>query len=275
MSKGYLVLAQNSEDVDYIKQAYVLALTIKNTQPTINKISLVTNDVVPEKYKQAFDKIVPIPFGDHAENSSWKVENRWKLYHASPYDETIVLDVDMLFLENMEHLWEFAKGKDLFFTSNVRDYKGRIVTDKTYRKTFVENSLPNLYSALFYFKKSKYSLDFFKLLEFVTYNWERIYFEVTPKMTQKFYSLDVSAAIVAKILGIEEEVSCPNAPFVFTHMKPALQGWDPIPESFLSQTIVNFNQHKELFLNNFKQYGIIHYVEDKFLTDKIMEVLNV
>lgn len=275
MSKGYVVLAQNSEDVDYIKQAYTLALSIKQTQPVINKISLVTNDNVPEVYKKVFDKIIPIPFGDHAEKSEWKVENRWKLYHASPYDETIVLDVDMLFLENMEHLWQFVKDRNLFFTSQVKDYKGRTIIDSTYRKTFVENQLPNLYSALFYFKKSEKSLEFFKLLEFITYNWERVYFEVTPKMTQKFYSLDVTAAITAKILGIEEEVTFANSPFVFTHMKPALQGWDPIPESFLSQTIVNFNQHKELFLNNFKQHGIFHYVEDKFLTEKIMDILNV
>ena len=274
MTQGFLVLAQNS-DTDYIRQAYALALSIKSTQPTVNNVSLVTNDSVPEEYQSAFDKIIPIPFGDQAENSEWKVENRWKLYHATPYDKTIVLDADVLILENIERIWTFAEHRNLFFSSNVRDYKGRVITDRTYRKTFDENALPDLYSGMYYFKKSNESLEFFKLVEFITYNWERIYYEVTPKQTQKFFSMDVSFAIAAKILGIDDQVISANSPFTFTHMKPALQGWDPIPESVLSQTIVNFNSRKELFLNNIKQSGVFHYVEDAFLTDQLLRKLNV
>jgi hypothetical protein len=274
MTKGYVVLAQNS-DINYIRQAYALALSIKKFQPNINNISLVTNDIVPDEYKSVFDKIISIPFGDHATDSQWKVENRWKLYHATPYDETIVLDADMLFLENMESLWTYVKGRDLFFTSKVIDYKNRTVVDTTYRKTFIENELPNLYSGLYYFKKSDKSLEFFKVLEFITYNWQKIYYEITPKHTQKWYSMDVSVAITAKILGIDDEITNANSPFIFTHMKPAIQGWDPIPESYLSQTLINFNKKGELYFNNIRQHGIMHYVEDKFLTDRIIENLNV
>lgn len=274
MTKGFLVLAQNSS-VDYIRQAYALALSIKSTQPTINKISIVTNDIVPEEYQTAFDKIIPIPFGDQAENSEWKVENRWKLYHATPYEETIVLDTDVLILENIERIWSFVKDRHLFFSSSVRDYKGRIITDRTYRKTFDENALPDVYSGMYYFKKCNESLEFFKLVEFITYNWERIYHEVTPKQTQKFFSMDVSFAIAAKILGIDDQIITANSPFTFTHMKPALQGWDPVPETVLSQAIINFNSKKELFLNNFKQSGVFHYVEDEFLTDYLLGKLNV
>jgi hypothetical protein len=274
MTKGFVVLAQNS-DVDYIRQAYALALSIKATQTTINKVSIVTDDIVPEEYLTAFDQIIPIPFGDAAKDSTWKVENRWKLYHATPYDQTIVLDADVLILEDIERVWQFVKDRNLFFSSYVTDYKGRTITDKTYRKTFVENNLPDLYSGMHYFKKCDESLEFFRLVEFITYNWQRMYQEVTPKNTQKFFSMDVSFAIAAKLLGIDDQIINSNSPFTFTHMKPALQGWDPIPESFLSQTIVNFNSQKELFLNNFKQLGVFHYVEDKFLTDQIVEKLRV
>jgi hypothetical protein len=274
MNKGFLVIAQNS-DVNYLRQAYALALSIKATQPTYNKISVVTDDVVPEEYQWAFDNIIPIPFGDSAKDSEWKVENRWKLYHASPYEETIVFDTDMLVLNNLENVWKYVNGKNLFFTSHVKDYKYRTVVDTTYRKTFIENELPNLYSGMFYFKKSDQSLEFFKLVEFITYNWERMYFEVTPKQMQKFYSFDVTVSIAAKLLGIDDEIINSNSPFTFVHLKPAIQGWDPVPASYLTQTIINFNDHKELYLNNFRQYGVVHYVEDEFLTDKILEKLNV
>lgn len=274
MTRGFLVLAQNS-DTDYLRQAYALALSIKATQPNINNISLVTNDNIPEEYRSVFDKIVPIPFGDHAENSTWKVENRWKLYHASPYDQTIVFDADVLVLENIENVWQFVNDRPLLFSSYVKDYKNRVITSTTYRKVFVENSLPDLYSGMFYFKKCDTALEFFKLVEFITYNWQRIYHEVTPKSTQKFFSMDVTFAIASKILGIDDENILANSPFTFTHMKPALQGWDPIPESYLSQVMVSFNSKKELFINNIRQSGVFHYVEDKFLTDQIIEKLNV
>jgi hypothetical protein len=39
--------------------------------------------------------------------------------------------------------------------------------------------------------------------------------------------------------------------------------------------VVNFTDSKELYLNNFRQRGVFHYVEDAFLTDKIIEKLNV
>lgn len=274
MTQGFLVIAQNS-DVDYVRQAYALALSIKATQPTINNISIVTNDPVPEEYQQVFDQIIPIPFGDAAVSSEWKVENRWKLYYASPYDETIVFDTDMLVLDNIEHAWKFVKDRDLFFTSHVKDYKDRTIVDTVYRKTFIENNLPNLYCGMFYFKKSETALTFFKLVEFITNNWQRIYYDNAPKHQQKFFSMDVTVSIAAKILGIDTEIVHHNSPFTFKHMKPALQGWDPVPALWINQTMIYFNNYKELYFNNFKQSGVVHYVEDQFLTDQIIEELNV
>jgi len=274
MTRGFLVIAQNSS-VNYVRQAYALALSIKATQPTVNNISIVTNDIIPDEYVWVFDKVIPIPFGDAAEASEWKIENRWKLYHATPYDETIVLDTDMLVLNDIEFVWKYVNGRDLFFTSQVLDYKHRIIADTTYRKVFLENNLPNLYCGMFYFKKSDTALEFFKMVEFITNNWQRIYYDNAPKQMQKFFSMDVTVAIAAKILGIDEAIVNQNSPFTFVHMKPAIQGWDPIPESCLSQLIVNFNSNKELYLNNFYQTGLFHYVEDEFLTEAIIRTLNV
>ena len=105
MSNGFIVLAQNTDTVDYVQQAYALALSIKFSQQNINSISLVTNDPVPEKYQKVFDQIIPIPWFDPNSNSILKAENRWKLYHVSPYKSTIVLDTDMLLLEDISGWW--------------------------------------------------------------------------------------------------------------------------------------------------------------------------
>ena len=56
MSKGHVFLAQNS-DVDYVNQAYALALSIKHNN-TINQTCLITNNTVPHEYRHAFDHVV-------------------------------------------------------------------------------------------------------------------------------------------------------------------------------------------------------------------------
>lgn len=274
MDKGFLVLAQNTKDIDYVEQAYALALSLKKTQK-ISNISLVTNDLVPEEYQKVFDKILPIPFDDQAEDSQWKVHNRWKLYHVSPYDETIVLDVDMLVLKDLNYCWEFVKNKDLFFTSVVKNYKGQIVKNSAYRKTFVENILPNVYTGMFYFRKSEFALNFFKILEYISYNWQRFFYEIAPKHQQDFFSMDVASAIAVKILCIEDEVTHTDSPFTFVHMKPALQGWDPVPSSCYSQVMVDYNLDGTLTVGGYKQDWVFHYVEPTFLTKKILENLSV
>lgn len=273
ITKGFIVVAQNSEEIDYVKQAYVLALSIKKTQPTINNISLITNDQVPEEYLEVFDKVLPIPFEDDASSSQWKIENRWKVYHASPYYETIVLDSDMLILDDIEHLWEFVKDRELFFTSVVRDFRGeKIFKDEHYRKMFNENHLPNIYTGLYYFKKCELAEIFFDTLRFITFNWQRVYFDIAPDTPQKFYSVDVSAAIAVMIMGIEDQVVNKNSCFTFTHLKPALQGWEPIPAKSIDNLLISTSNG--LFFNNFKQSGVLHYIEDEFLTDKVVNYVR-
>ena len=120
--KGFLELEQNSENIDYVKQAYALALSLHKSQSSC-LISLVTNDPVPDDYKEVFDKIIPIPGDDQASESVWKVENRWKLYHVTPYDETIVFDSDMLVFRSFDRLWEQLSNYDVFFASHVLDFK--------------------------------------------------------------------------------------------------------------------------------------------------------
>ena len=40
MSKGYIVIAQNNDTVDYLEQAYALALNLKLTQSTVSNLAV-------------------------------------------------------------------------------------------------------------------------------------------------------------------------------------------------------------------------------------------
>jgi hypothetical protein len=271
MTKGILVLAQNNSVDDYVTQAGLLAMSIAVTNPD-TLISVVTNDVVPDEYIQYFDKVIPIPFDDAAENEEWKVSNRWKLYHASPYDETIVMDTDMLVLQDISSWWNFLNEYDLFFTSNVYTYRNELVTGDYYRKVFTANNLPNLYAGFHYFKKSTFAQEFYTWLELVLNNWELFYGLYAKEEYPERPSIDVSAAIVSKILDCNDAITNSKVKFPsFTHMKSKIQFWDEPKPSWQDCVGTYINKDCEVKIGNHKQNGIFHYTENSFVTDEILE----
>ena len=265
MTKGIVVLAQNNETDNYVEQAALLAMSLHTYNNT--PISLVTDDEVPNEYISLFDKIIPIPFGDSATSNEWKVENRWKLYYASPYDETIVMDTDMLVLQNIDVWWNFLSNYEMFFTSNVLTYKGTSADTNYYRKTFIANNLPNLFSGFHYFKKCEFAQEFYTWLELVVNNWETFYEQHLDGASRpKHVSIDVCAAIVTKILDCESSITNKIAKFPsFTHMKPYCQGWSIVQTSWQDQVGVYISKDGSLKIGNYAQTGILHYTEKDFL----------
>ena len=206
MTRGYLILAQNTKQDNYTRLAYALALSIKNTQKDINSVALATNEKsLPKKYKEVFDHIVDIPWTDNAKNSKWKIENKWKYYYMSPFDETIILDADMLFPEDISHWWDILSKKDIWITDKPRTFTNEVITSTKYRNTFVSNNLPNVYTAFMYFKKTKETAELFNMVELIFENWERFFYEYLDETRPKYLSGDVAYALAIKILGIENE----------------------------------------------------------------------
>lgn len=271
MSKGHIFLAQNS-DVDYLRQAYALALSIKIHNKE-NQTCIITDHAIPDEYRSVFDYIKHIPWGDDAKHSQWKVENRWKIIHATPFDENFVYDTDMLLLNTNDHWWKYFETKDFFFTSNVLNYKGNLVTSDFYRKTFTANRLPNIYTGFFYFKKIKESYEFFKWLEIIVDNWKDFYKIHLKEFPQRFCSIDVSAALALKFLDKVSESTSNSLLPSFVHMKPVLQEWNNLPENWTDVLHINFNEECQLKIGNNQQSGLFHYVEDTFLQQDILEKL--
>jgi hypothetical protein len=265
MTKGIVVLAQNNATDNYVEQAALLAMSLHTYNDV--PISLITNDQVPKEYVSLFDKIIPIPFADSAKVSDWKIENRWKIYHASPYDETIVMDTDMLVLQNIDVWWDFLSNYEVFYTSNVLTYKGETANTSYYRKTFIDNELPNLFCGLHYFKKSDFAQQFYTWLELVVNNWETFYEQqLLASSRPKHVSMDVCTAIVTKILDCESVITNKVAKFPsFTHMKPYCQGWHTVQTSWQDQIGVYISKDGSTKLGNYAQTGILHYTEKDFV----------
>lgn len=284
---GDLVLVDNKiylvnydGKTNYVEQACLLAMSLSVSNPG-TKISVITNDNVPEQYVDFFDKIIPIPWGDDAKDSVWKIENRWKIYHSSPYDRTMVMDTDMLVLQDISSWWDFLSNYELFFTTNVLTYRGEPVTEDYYRKTFVNNNLPNLYAGLHYFEKSEFASVFYKWMKFILYNWKKFYRELISKDVPKNPSIDVISALTAKILDCEDQITNKKSSFpTFVHLKPRCQNWVNSKNRWQEKISMYITNDLNVKIGNFKQSGILHYTEkdiisNKNILEKYRNMLNV
>jgi hypothetical protein len=278
MSRGFLILAQNTKRDDYVKLAYALALSIKNTQSTEFKVALATTeDNIPEKYMDVFDYVIDVPWTDQAVFSKWKIENKWKYYYMTPFDETIVLDADMLFPADISHWWDILSKKDVWITDAPRTFKGEVITSTRYRPAFVTNELPNVYTAFMYFKKTELSAQLFKMTELIFENWERFFYVYLDETRPKHLSGDVAYALAIKILGIENECfgnfeSIPS----FVHMKSFVQNIDEkyLTEDWTQHFPTYFADDGTFKIGNYEQTLPFHYQQKSWLTDEMIEVLE-
>jgi hypothetical protein len=270
VSKGFLIFAEG--DI-YVKQAYALALSIKASQSAITSVSLITNNKVPKKYQKLFDQIIPIPWYEQT-GTRFSAEHRWKLFHVTPYFETIVLDADMLFLDDISTWWEYCSHYDMRFCSRIKNYKLENVVDTFHRKAFIANNLTSPYCALHYFKKNDFSLNFYKVLEFVIKNWEWCWNKFAPLNYQDWVSMDLAVAVAIEIMCCHEEVLALSNPMEFVHMKIPLQGWPLLPDTWQNAVPYILNSKGELIVGNIKQPQVFHYVEKDFVTTNLLAKLE-
>lgn len=261
--KGVCIFAQNNDKVNYVSQATDLALSIKKFNPA-ERVSIITNDIVIDK---VFDHVVSIP-NDSTDKNSWRIENRAKIFDLTPYEETIVFDSDVLLTHSTEYLWNNLEDKDLYFTTEVINHRGNVILeDNVHRKTFIENDLPNIYSAFFYFNKNNKNKEFFDLLKLIVNHYKEVYDLITPNHKQNFCSIDVSIAICCKILNI----TIPKNLWPVIHMKTPLQDLQRVKN--WSESLLCYANTDGLFVNNYRQYGVFHYVDKDFVNQDVRDWL--
>lgn len=275
--RGFFTIAQDNDKTDYVRLAYGLALSLRRSQIAVPYLSIGVSPgtQVDEKYAWAFDNIIEIPWGDHAKDSTWKLENEWKSIWMTPYEETIKLDADMLFFSDISQWWEVLgnQGREMVWTNSVIDWKGDRITSDYYRKTFTDSLLPNIYTAMGYFRKTAFCFSFFELARTIFWNWEAFYGQFLEAESRPSHpSTDVIFALASKIIDIEQTDYRERVLPTFCHMKTHLQGWqgEDLSEDWRSHVPIFFNDNAECKIGNHRQLYPLHYHVKEFLTDEII-----
>lgn len=266
--QGFFTFAQNTSDIDYLRLAYLQALSIKGTMPG-SKYAVAVDDntlaLVTKEHRQVFDYVILIE-NDLSRNETWKLSNEWQVFHLTPFKETIKLESDIIFTRSISHWWHAFRLRNIVLSSGCRDYQGNLATSRAYRKLFDDNKLPDVYNGLMYFRYSQEAYDFFNIAGQIFRNWSTVKTTLI-KCSDEHPTTDVVYAITAKILGVEQ-CTLPLDWINFVHMKPSINQW---PNQPWHELVVSELDLPMLRINNTNQYHPVHYHEKSWVTDDIIK----
>lgn len=268
--QGFFTIAQNSAEVDYLRLAYLQALSIKLTMPgslyavAVDKPTL---ELVTDDHRKVFDYVVTIE-NDEAKHDDWKLRNEWQAFFLTPFKETIKLESDIVFTRSIEHWWNTFRLKNVVLSQGCRDYLGKLSVDRTYRQLFDDNELPDVYNGLMYFRYSPEAAEFFWYARLIFQNWATVK-EQLIKCYDDQPTTDVVYALAAKIVG-EENCTIPGVDFInFTHMKPAINKFSQ--QTAWHELVVHELNVPMIRINNINQYHPLHYQNKGWVTEELIE----
>lgn len=206
MTQGVLLFAYNSKNMDYTKQAIFCAKLIKKY---LNKeVALVTdNEEYIQRqypfYSKYIDHIITTGHESdvqervyhdglyHSDRQRWYNTNRSTCYDLSPFEETLVLDTDVLiFNDELNKCFgvsdDFLISKDYNFVDTKRDYS-------QFNK-ISETTCDMFWATAFYFKKTKFTKLFFNLIEHIKENWHfyRLVYEILETKFRNDYAFSIA-----------------------------------------------------------------------------------
>ena len=207
-TKGAIFFAYNNSELDYIKLAKLSATSIKQhlnldctliTDVDVNS-DVFDNIIVEEiEYKQNTRSFYDTPQTKFT--SQFNNLNKHKVFELSPYDQTILFDVDFLANNAILNL-AFDVNSPIQLYRNAQTLKN---TEPYHNldKHLSINGIPMYWSTVIYFDKSSVSKMFFDMWAHVKENYD--YYQMLYKFPEGLYRTDYAVSISVHILkGFKE-----------------------------------------------------------------------
>lgn len=278
MSKGFITIGIDT-DKDRIRYCYGLAVSIKISDNDA-QICLVVDknkaDEVPQEYLHVFDYIVELPFGNTAYKDGFHGMNLWQLYHCTPFDETIYIDGDTL-LHNVTlgDLWEQLSLNNMSVPYTARTYRNLPTTraEFEFEHTY---ELPQLYYNIMYWKQeTQEAIEWFKMADPIMQNWRAVYSQFFQDKKPDTFDKNILCNITTHCVDIEDQIKIQMANHYNLKMKSAGIWGEDFPDDW-TETLNYWvsDKGKIQIENSIISSGIIHYSDEKFLTDHCLDVFT-
>jgi hypothetical protein len=167
-SRGILLFAYNTAEVDYLKAAEI---TADRARRFLNLPATVVTDeksvAATRANTSAFDKVITTQTADnnYLNRKLWLNKGRHQAYELSPYDDTILLDVD--YVINSKHLLSlFEFDHDI----QIHDTSITLMTSNE-QEQIGTSKFNTLWATLIRFKKTIRARQLFEMLKMVQENY--------------------------------------------------------------------------------------------------------
>jgi hypothetical protein len=181
-SRGIVIFANNTDTVDYVG---IAELTGKLASQTLGIPYTIITSAEQDYVNQRYD----VDTGNFVQ---WKNAGRYQAYELSPYDETLVIDADLLVFDPViGTVFEL----DNWDWQIMRDVKG---LTQVYPRTMGINSLPYVWATAFAFRKTETAAMFFDLVRRVQENYA--FYHSLFNIEQRNFRNDYAFAIADMIM---------------------------------------------------------------------------
>ena len=227
MNNGVLIFAHNNKEIDYGQMSYISASYVKKNLNV--PVSLVTDSgtlrYLEKNNKLAttlFDKIILTDdiktlsfikkrFYDGSltyKKADFKNVHRAWAYELSPYDKTIVIDVDLLIVnDRLKHVW----NTDTDFMINKHSYDVARDRDVFEFRRVSDHGIDFFWATSFYFEKTIWTKTFFNLCKHIieNYDYYRFVYRINSPLMRNDYVFSIAIHIMG---GFTNKINPPSLP---------------------------------------------------------------
>ena len=229
-SRGVIMFAHNNTEIDYFRLAVVNALlvqknlgiknvtvvtdphSLKQGEKTLGKRLIkkaINNIIVIEKDKK-FKALNQRLYKDTSHTTKYLPfynVNRCDAYHLSPYDETLLIDVDYLILsDTLNHCW--GHNNELMMNWKHQDIMYERKDPSLARLN--DMGITMYWATVVYFRKTEYAESFFNFVKHVKNNPQ--YYRDLYKWQGTLYRNDYSFSIAAHMMSGFVDKGIPQLP---------------------------------------------------------------
>jgi hypothetical protein len=200
-SRGIVAFAYNTEQTDYVAIA-------EKTVALASRVLGIPYTIVSDEYVSEFNNTrYSIDTGGFVQ---WKNISRNAAYDLSPYDETLVIDVDYI-VQDASLLEIFKTDWDYILMRN-----SHALTEE-YPRYMGHNSLPFIWATIFAFRKTPKAKQFFHLVARIQHNYE--YYKELFNVRERNYRNDYAFAMADIILNgyTVSDIGIPGSMLTISH----------------------------------------------------------
>lgn len=266
MSKrGALLFAYNTTKFDYYAMAEYTAKRINHFLDI--PVSIVTSpESIPNIGTYKFDQVLNATpdKSNHFRDTIWFNKGRYKAFELTPYDETLLIDVDYMvnsdrLLNVFDYMEDFACHESTAF----------MMAPKSGSEVLGPNGYKSLWATVIGFKKTHKAKQLFDCMKMIQQNYE--HYANIHGFASEIYRNDYSLTLAHRIINGHYDYRREILPWNLMHIGLKTRVYSNTDSEFNTEYTVIYDQWKNSKIK--KEYNIIKDIDFHIINKEIFEAL--